>query len=499
MSSARRDRDFQRSKDEDVMMDLKQKEIVESLLSCFTPDPATPYTLSELIRMAEQRGAALSHLVVAQAMAQEKLDYETLLDRVVGAFRHNLGACELGLTEGKSFLLGKVASDLARENREGPALIEDGLINRAMTYTLATEVGNHEVGLSPCAGTGDSCPYTGLIRALREHPYDGERMAQVTALILKIGSYFRAGKETTGCNMEGLGAGAAVTAAVLTELRGGSPSQVGKAIVLALSPTIAVPCTPRVMVPGLCAMHISGAILLGNQAANLVLKTSLPMPVDVDVMLAMAARIHKEAAPAITKINIPYMRPFFEKNEEVEKLIPADVLEKEAREREEVLAEAREEVRRMAVQSGPLTRTLGDVVFGGSSMAVGSPTNMGRVCHEMVKGEITRIRIELTVDLFSRRAINVPGILMGALYGASTEDIESYRKVVGDVLRRRLPVELIEVSEPEVQRIWLESKEGTAMVDSRNRGGGRLTIVDAVPSREEALMAAKRLGIVVAP
>jgi hypothetical protein len=88
---------------------------------------------------------------------------------------------------------------------------------------------------------------------------------------------------------------------------------------------------------------------------------------------------------------------------------------------------------------------------------------------------------------------------MGALYGASTEDIESYRKVVGDVLSGGLPVELIEVPEPEVQRIWLVTKEGKAMVDSRNRGGGRLTIVDALPSREEALAAAKRLGIVVAP
>ena len=481
------------------MSEFVQKETVEKLVPLFSCDPGNPYTLSELIRMAEEEGASLSHLVVAQAMAQEKLDYEDVLKRVVGAFHHNLGACQLGLTTGKSFLLGKVASDVARENRQGPALIADELVNRTMTYTLATEVGNHEVGLSPCAGTGDSCPYTGLIRALEEHPYSGERIAQATALILKIGSIFRAGKETTGCNMEGIGAGAAVTAAVLTELRGGSPSQVGKAIVLALSPTIAVPCTPRVMVPGLCAMHISGAILLGNQAANLVLKTSLPMPVDVDVMLAMAARVHKEAAPAITRVNIPYLRPFFETNAEVEKLVPAAVLAKEAREREKILKQATAEVRKMVIQSGPLTRTLGDVVFGGSSMAVGSPTNMGRVCHELAKGEIKRIRIELTLDLFSRRAINVPGILMGALYGASTEDIASYRKVVGDVLKRGLPVDLLEVSEPEVQRIWIETDKGKAMVDSRNRGGGRLTIVDALPSRDEALAAAKRLGIVVAP
>ncbi len=475
------------------------EDTVRKLVADFSADPAIPYTLGELIQMAEVQGVALSHLVAAQAMAQESLSYKDLLQTVMDSFQHNFGACELGLTEGKSFLLGKVASDLARENLYSPALIQDELINRAMTYTLATEVGNHEIGLRPCAGTGDSCPYTGLIRALQEHPYPWERVALATALILKIGGIFRAGKETTGCNMEGLGAGAAVTAAVLTELRGGTPVQVGKAIVLALSPTIAVPCTPRVMVPGLCALHISGAILLGNQAANLVLKTSLPVPVDVDVMLAMAARIHKDAAPAITPINIRYLRPFFEKNAEVEKLIPEEILAREAREKNEVLEQAREEVRRMISQSSPINRTLGSVVFGGSSMAVGSPTNMGRIAHEMVKGQITGIRIELTMDLFSRRAINVPGILMGALYGASTDDIASYRKVVGDVLRRRLPVELIQVEEPEVQRIWLQGTEGSAMVDSRNRGGGRLAIVGALPSREEALAAARRLGIVVSP
>ena len=476
--------------------EFKQK--IESLVSVFISEPQKPYTLSELIQLAAAHGAGLSHIVAAQAMAQEKISYEILLDKVMESFRHNLGVCELGLTRGKSFLLGTVASDLAQANREGRALIEDDLINRAMTYTLATEVGNHEVGLNPCAGTGDSCPYTGLIRALMEHPYPEEKVALATALILKIGSIFRVGKQTTGCNMEGLGAGAAATAAVLTELRGGTPAQIGRAMVLALSPTIAVPCTPRVMVPGLCATHITGAILLGNQGANLALKTSLPVPVDVDVMIAMAARIHREAAPAISAINIRYLRPFFETNEEVEKLVSESIRKKEEEEKETVLREAREEIRWMVKQSAPLTQTLGEIVFGGSSMAVGSPTNMGRVAHKLAGGEITRVKIELTHDLFSRRAINVPGILMGALYGSQTDDIESYRRVVGDVLRRGIPVELVPVAEPEVQRIWLETQEKKVMVDSRNRGGGRLAIVDALPSKEEAIAAAKELGIVVA-
>lgn len=89
------------------MIDLVQSKTVESLAACFDPDPAAPYTLSELIRMAEGRGAALSQLIVAQAMAQERLDYAAVLQRVVDAFGHNLSACELGLTEGKvSFWAG---------------------------------------------------------------------------------------------------------------------------------------------------------------------------------------------------------------------------------------------------------------------------------------------------------------------------------------------------------------------------------------------------------
>ena len=97
------------------MTTLVSREKIEALLPLFTPDPNQPYTLSELIAMAEKQGAALSHLVVAQAMAQEKLGYEALLKGVMDSFQHNLSACELGLTTGRSFLLGKVASDVARE------------------------------------------------------------------------------------------------------------------------------------------------------------------------------------------------------------------------------------------------------------------------------------------------------------------------------------------------------------------------------------------------
>ena len=452
-------------------------------------------TLGELVDLAESANLPLSQMVVAEAMVKEGKSYEEILSKVTESFSHNLKALELGLTKGRSFLLGTVGSDLA--GYQDQALIEDSFINRALIYTLATEVGNHEIGLQPCAGTGDSCPYTGLMRALMEEGHTNEQIGLTAALILKVGSIFRAGKRTTGCNMEGYGAGAAATAAALTDLRGGTPRQVAKAIVMAISPTIAVPCTPRVMVAGLCASHIGGAILIGNLASNLILKTSLPVEVDVDVMIAMAARVHAEAAPAISSINLDYLKPYFQQKNQVESLIDERIRDNENERAGGIQAKAREEIRKLISSSRPLTQVFGDVVVGGSSIAVGSPTNMARICHAMISGDIRSIEIDLTTDLFSRRAINVPAILMGAIYGARTDDAQLYHKVFQLPEIKTIDIKINRVDVPEVQRIRIETTEQSAMVDAKNRGGGRVAIIDAKPSLQEALRTAERLGIEV--
>jgi hypothetical protein len=55
------------------------------------------------------------------------------------------------------------------------------------------------------------------------------------------------------------------------------------------------------MAQWLCTTRIRGAILIGNQTANLVRKTSLPVDIDADVMPAIAAVVHSQAAAVITK------------------------------------------------------------------------------------------------------------------------------------------------------------------------------------------------------
>ena len=71
-------------------------------------------TLSELVELSEQENLSLSRTVVAEAMAREGKTCSEIFSGVMEAFKHNLAALEVGLTRGKSFLLGSVGSDLAR-------------------------------------------------------------------------------------------------------------------------------------------------------------------------------------------------------------------------------------------------------------------------------------------------------------------------------------------------------------------------------------------------
>ncbi|SMB93398.1 2-hydroxymethylglutarate dehydratase [Thermanaeromonas toyohensis ToBE] len=453
-------------------------------------------TLGETVEVALNLGVKVSEVVLGEVACYENKKPEEVLHEIKKAFEHNLKAAILGSQyEAQSFLLNKVGADLA----QGEAKItEDTFLNQAITFTLAAQVGNHIVGLAPCAGTGDACVFTGVVKALLDH-YPEEKVWPAVGVMLKAGVMFRAGKVTTGCNMEGLGAGATGTAAALAEIEGGSPRQVEHAMVLALSPTIAVPCTPRVLVPGLCATHIGGAVLLGYLAARLALATSLPVNVPIDVMLALAAEAHKISATSIVPAVVRYMEPYFKRDPRVDQYLLPETKEIEYKRQQETADFARKQAEELARLASPITRPFGEVVVGGSSQAVGSPTNTARIAHALAKGEIKKVKIELYPELFARRAINVPGILMGAVLGASTANSEAYNRIMDEIIARGIEVVILEVKEPQVQRVTIEATERNAMVHALNRGGGRLALVDAYPSLDEARKMAASLGIEIVP
>lgn len=450
-------------------------------------------TFGETLELAEELGTAVSDIVLSEAQYKSGQEVDDLLDSVERAFQHNLHALEIGLTTGSSFLFGHCARELFEDNFS-KKLFNDHIINKAIVYTLAAQVGNHSVGLEPCAGTGDSCPYTGLFRMMLEET-EKKKALRAAAVVLKVGTLFRAGKTTTGCNMEGFGAGSAAVAAALIEFWGGEPKQMGKAVVLALSPTIAVPCTPRVMVAGLCATHIGTAILNGALAAKLALLTGIPVNVPVDVMIALAKAVHPISAKYVVPTVIDYLKPFFKTNPKVEYYLDPEIKDKEIAAISEKVADVVGEARQLAIQANLITKPFGEAVVGGSSQAVGSPTNAARIAHELASGEVQGVKIELYPELFARRGINVPGILMGAVFGSSTADSQMYSEIMGKVLAREIAVKILEINDNQLQRITIETNGTSSMVDSLNRGGGRLAIRDARPSREAAIIAAKKLGI----
>ena len=453
-------------------------------------------TFGELCALAAETGHSAGELAIIEAAKANNISEEEVCKAIWKAFEHNLTALSMGLEDnGHSFLFGQVARELGQPGV--PDLAGNPILDKAVRYTLATQVGNHCVGLRPCAGTGDSCPYAGLARALKEEVKDEKLVTRALALLLKLGTLFRVAKVTTGCNLEGFGAGSAGTAAALSEVWGAGPEKTAKAVVMALSPTIGVPCTPRVMVPGLCATHIGGAIMIGWLAAFMARHSELPINVPVDVMFSMAAAVHPISGKQIVPTVIEYMEPFFKVNQAVENYVDPAVKAADRKRRDDITARALLEAKAVAVKSGAIVNPFGDVVVGGSSQAVGSPANTARIAYKLAKGKISKIVIELYPELFARRAINVPSIIMCGVYGSATDDAKTYKEVMDRIKADGIDVQIKEIDEYQVQKVTLEAAEQGAMVKALNRGGARLVLVESSAGFEAALEAAKELGIIV--
>jgi L-serine dehydratase len=450
-------------------------------------------TFGECVLIAETAGAFVGNVVLAEAMIEQDLNYEAVTDRLFNVFTHNRKALVEGCTHGSSDFFGRIGAELTADN--AAPLFGDRLVDRALAYTLAAQVGNHGVGLQPCAGTGDACTYTGLMQAMREIYGETPNVCRAMAVTLKLGTFFREGKSTTGCNMEGFGAGAAASAAAFTELADGCPSQVAHAVVMALSPTIATPCTPRVMVPGLCATHIGGGVLIGRLASQLSLNTKIPVTVPVDIMLAMAAAIHPISAEAIVPEVVRHMRPFFLSRADVETHVPEAQKLIETAENETLMAEATARIRALARRARSILNPFGPVVAGGSSQAVGSPANAARLAHHLARGPIRAVEIELAPELFARRAINFPAILAAAVFGAPPGDREAQHTVFNRILETGVKVTFTQVPEAKRQRIIVRAKDQDGAVTSENMGGARIRLIDASPSRAAAIERAKTLEI----
>ena len=83
---------------------------------------------------------------------------------------------------------------------------------------------------------------------------------------------------------------------------------------------------------------------------------------------------------------------------------------------------------------------------------------------------------------------------MGAVLEASTKGIKAYHRILKEVANRGIKVQNNRIPGPEIQKIANEASKINAMVDSLNRKGGRINMVDAQPSGTKAVKAVEKLG-----
>jgi L-serine dehydratase len=201
------------------------------------------------IDAAEAQGVALAHVALeAESRDQGRAvpDIRAALHRALDIMR---GAVERGMRGDLRSVSGLVGGDAAKLREGPPGPLAGTLFRDVLARALAVQEVNAAMGVivaAPTAGGAGVLPavLTGLATSNR---IDDERLVDALATAGLIGAVIAERASLSGaeggCQAE-TGAAAAMAAGAATEMCGGTPSQVGHAIALAMQGTLGLVCDP---------------------------------------------------------------------------------------------------------------------------------------------------------------------------------------------------------------------------------------------------------------
>lgn len=237
---------------------------------------------------------SLGEAVIALEAAESGISPEEIRARFAEALGVMEEAVRRGLDSDIRSRSGLVGGDAAKVASGAPGLFGDGF-DRALAAALATGEVNAAMGrivAAPTAGASGVVPAVLLTAAVK---LASPRDAVVGALAASggIGAVIAArawlSGASGGCQAE-VGSAAAMAAAAVTELAGGTPDQAGHAASLALQGLLGLVCDPvggLVEVP--CVARNATGAAVAMAAAELALAgVTFPIPFD-EVVDAMAA------------------------------------------------------------------------------------------------------------------------------------------------------------------------------------------------------------------
>lgn len=250
-------------------------------------------SVAELAQCAAERGLTLGRLVLADQAAQMEMTEEELLaiiDRRLTVMEESAAS---GLREDLRSHSGLTGGDAWRMHMNGEKALSGAFCARAMAVALAVAEYNAAMGRIVASPTAGSCGILpGALLPMMEL-HGAPRRQVCLALLCAGGIGLVIAQQATiagaegGCQAE-CGAAAAMAAAALVELSGGTPEMCLHAVAMALKNQLGLVCDPvagLVEVP--CIKRNAGGVMCAIAAADLALAgIRSVIPAD-EVILAM--------------------------------------------------------------------------------------------------------------------------------------------------------------------------------------------------------------------
>lgn len=236
-------------------------------------------SIEELVMQAEKKNVKISELVIEdQAFAMEKdelevyekmeLAFQVMMESVKTGLDKNLKSTS-GLTGGEGYLMNEYA--------QGKESLCGEFMGKAIARSLAAAGCNASMGRIVAAPTAGSCGILPgcLVSLYEDKGYDEKAivmsMFTASAFGMVIAKKASIAGAQGGCQAE-CGSAAAMAAAALVELRGGSPRQCADALAIAISSQMGLVCDPvagLVEIP--CIKRNASGLMIAFSSADMVL------------------------------------------------------------------------------------------------------------------------------------------------------------------------------------------------------------------------------------
>ena len=262
-------------------------------------------SVSDLCREAEEQGKTISALVLADQAQQMELTREEVYDRMAQRLQVMRQAVQAGMDpalRSTSGLTGGDAAKLMDYAQSGG--LSGSFLTRSIARAVAVAEYNAAMGKVVAAPTAGSCGILpGTVVSMLEEGLCGEEaavMALVTAgaIGMVIAQKACIAGAQGGCQAE-CGSAAAMAAAALVELKGGSPTQAAHACAMALKNQMGLVCDPvagLVEIP--CIKRNAGGVSIAFTAADMAL-AGVESKIPVDECIQAMAAVGDAMAPSL--------------------------------------------------------------------------------------------------------------------------------------------------------------------------------------------------------